>query len=78
MDLSRYMTALMKLFQRVSLHSNWLRKVSSCFVEKFQSDSYLISGCVADICYGDMAMLVEFHNLNLSLVEQKLDCGQMF
>ena len=27
---------------------------------------------------GNMVALVEFHNLYLSLVEQKLDWGQMF
>ena len=26
----------------------------------------------------NMAVLVEFHNFHLSLVERKLDCGQMF
>ena len=27
---------------------------------------------------GNMAVLVECHNNHLSLVEQKLDCGEMF
>ena len=33
---------------------------------------------VDDMSDGNMAVLVECHNIHLSLVEQKLDCGQMF
>ena len=33
---------------------------------------------VGDMFDGDMAVLVEYHNCHLSLVEQKLDCDQMF
>ena len=68
MDLSRYMTALMKLFL-------------SYFVKKFQSESYcsflgLLLEFVDDMFDGNMAALVECHDL--SLVEQKLGFRQMF
>ena len=52
-------------------------------MEKFQSDSYtefpgLLLTFVVDMFDGNMAVLVEFRNFYLSLVEQKLDCGQMY
>ena len=33
---------------------------------------------VDDMFEGHMDVLVECHNFHLSLVEQKLECGQMF
>ena len=33
---------------------------------------------VGDMFDGNMAVLVECHNFHLSLVEQKVDCGQCF
>ena len=38
----------------------------------------LLVTVVDDMFDGNMAVLVEFHKFHLSLVEQKLDCGQMF
>ena len=46
-----------------------------------QSESYLIGlliTVVDDMFDGNMAVLVEFYKFHLSLVEQRVDCGQMF
>ena len=61
MDLSRYMTALMKLFQLSHFLVNLLLTIVDDMHVRW-----------------NMVVLAEFHNFHLSLVEQKLDCGQMF
>ena len=82
MDLSRYMAAFNnETLSSVFITIKVVRNVQSCFVEKFQSDSYLISWLltfVDDMFDGNMAVLVKFHNFHLTLAGQKLDCGQMF
>ena len=51
-------------------------------MEKFHGDSVLISWFVGRKMEmkwtKEMDVLVECHNVYLSLVEQKLECGQMF
>ena len=69
MEVSRYMTDLMKLLQR--FYYDFERNTVILFLD-------LLLTFVDDMFDGNTAVLVDCHNFCLSLVEQKLECCQIF
>ena len=68
--------------QEFLLRSNWLEMLNLASWRNFKAIVISFLGLLTfvtdDMFHGKMVVLVECHNFSPSLVEKKLDCGQIF